>query len=213
MIKKVAIRGGHNINVPGASKLIDEVTEDIKVYASVMKYLNMEGLEVIDVTSELNSIEADLSYGIDLSNSENVDLFISIHFNNAYKDYEGAIGSECWLNPKNQISNEIGEKIRDNLVSLGFKRRENKDGTEEKHLAEILRTKMAAIIVEVCFVEATEDVSIYNKVGSDRIGRAIAEAILNKKLNGEKLKVKKENSIVVYNNEVDERATEYLAIS
>ena len=47
---KIAIRGGHNFTVPGASALIDETTEDRKVKNSVIKYLKMAGHEVIDVT-------------------------------------------------------------------------------------------------------------------------------------------------------------------
>ena len=41
---------------------------------------------------------------------------------------------------------------------------------------------MLAMIVEVCFVEATEDVNLYKKLGADAIGKAIAEAIVNKKI-------------------------------
>ena len=51
---------------------------------------------------------------------------------------------------------------------------------------------MLAMIVEVCFVEATADVELYKKVGSDGVGRAIAEGIANKivpvsSLNADKL--------------------------
>ena len=41
---------------------------------------------------------------------------------------------------------------------------------------------MVSMIVEVCFVEATEDVALYKKLGADAIGKAIAEAIANKKI-------------------------------
>ena len=40
---------------------------------------------------------------------------------------------------------------------------------------------MKSMIVETCFVEATEDVALYKKLGPDAIGKAIAEAISNKK--------------------------------
>ena len=36
---KIAVRGGHNFSVRGASGLIDETTEDRKVKDSVIKYL------------------------------------------------------------------------------------------------------------------------------------------------------------------------------
>ena len=41
---------------------------------------------------------------------------------------------------------------------------------------------MKAMIVETCFVEATEDVALYNKLGYDKVGQTIAEAISNKKV-------------------------------
>ena len=41
---------------------------------------------------------------------------------------------------------------------------------------------MLSMIIEVCFVEATTDVAIYNKVGYDLIGKTIAESIANKKI-------------------------------
>ena len=36
---KIAIRGGHCPNVPGAKGILDELTEDRKVKNSVIKYL------------------------------------------------------------------------------------------------------------------------------------------------------------------------------
>ena len=41
---------------------------------------------------------------------------------------------------------------------------------------------MNAMIVETCFVEATEDVALYRRLGADAIGKSIAEAIANKKV-------------------------------
>lgn len=38
------------------------------------------------------------------------------------------------------------------------------------------------MIIEVCFVEATKDVELYKKLGADKIGKAIAEGILNKNI-------------------------------
>ena len=40
---------------------------------------------------------------------------------------------------------------------------------------------MKSMIIETCFVEATEDVELYKKLGADAIGKAIAEAIVNGK--------------------------------
>ena len=42
---------------------------------------------------------------------------------------------------------------------------------------------MLSMVIEVCFVEATGDVALYNKLGHDLIGKTIAESISNKKVN------------------------------
>ena len=77
---------------------------------------------------------------------------------------------------------------------------------------------MPSVIVEVCFVEATEDVALYKKLGSDIIGKSIAEAISNKKIevkneNNEVVKERKYDmkNLVCYCNQVDKRSAEYLA--
>ena len=41
---------------------------------------------------------------------------------------------------------------------------------------------MKAMIIEVCFVEASEDVALYKKLGHDLIGKTIAQAITNKNI-------------------------------
>ena len=48
------------------------------------------------------------------------------------------------------------------------------------YTSELKHTSMKSMIVEVCFVEATEDVALYKKVGYDYIGKTIAEALVNR---------------------------------
>lgn len=178
---KIAIRGGHNFQAVGASALIDEVVEDRKIKDSVLKYLKQLGHEVLDVTPDNMNSDNDLVYGVSKANSFNVDLFVSIHFNKAYNSYNGKIGTEAWVYSKSdniKLDEEIAQRIVNNVSALGFKDRGVK---ERKDLYELKNTKMASIIVEVCFVEATEDVALYKKLGPDAIGKVIAEAIANKK--------------------------------
>ena len=47
---KIAVRGGHCPNVPGAKGILDELTEDRKVKESVVKYLKQLNHDVLDVT-------------------------------------------------------------------------------------------------------------------------------------------------------------------
>ena len=174
---KIAVRGGHCPKVTGASALIDELTEDRKVKDSVIKYLRQLGHEVLDVTppDSTSTSSADLAYGVDKANSWGAELFVSIHFNKAYDSYNGAIGSEVCV-----YSNfDIAKRVVDGLGSLGFKNRGQK---VRNGLYELKNTKMKSMIIEVCFVEATEDVALYKKLGHDSVGKNIAESIANKKI-------------------------------
>lgn len=174
---KIAVRGGHTELCTGARALLDELTEDRKVKDSVIKYLRTLGHEVLDVTPPVNytsSSGVDLSYGVNKANEWGADLFASFHFNKAYDNYNGALGSEVCV----YSAHEIAQRVVDALASLGFKNRGQKI---RKELYELRNTSMKSMIVETCFVEATEDVELYKKLGQDAIGKAIAEAISNKK--------------------------------
>lgn len=174
---KIAVRGGHCPKVPGARGILDELTEDRKVKDAVIKYLKQLGNEVLDVTppDSISTSSADLAYGVNKANDWGADLFVSIHFNKAYDSYNGALGSEVCV-----YSNyDIAQRVVNSLESLGFKNRGQKIRTG---LYELKHTNMKSMIVETCFVEATEDVTLYKKLGADLIGKKIAEAIANKKV-------------------------------
>lgn len=189
-IKKIAVRGGHTELCTGASALINELPEDRNVTAAVVKYLKELGREVLDVTPPVNytsSSGTDLAYGVNKANEWGADLFVSIHLNKAYDSYNGALGSEVCV----YSTHDIAQRVVNALGSLGFKNRGQK---VRKELYELRNTSMKAMIVETCFVEATEDVELYKKLGPDAIGKAIAEAILNGKA--------AENTITIQNEEV-----------
>ena len=175
---KIAVRGGHTELCTGASALINELTEDRKVKDAVIKYLKILGQDVLDVTPPVNytsSASKDLAYGVNKANDYGANLFVSIHFNKAYDTYNGSLGSEvCVYSP-----NDYAKRVVEKLGCLGFGNRGQKIRTG---LYELNHTSMKAMIVEVCFVEATEDVALYRKLGADAIGKAIAEAIVNKKI-------------------------------
>ena len=180
---KIAIRGGHNSQATGANGIINELIEDRKVKDAVIKYLRLDNNVVIDVTPSASTVSVDLNYGVNTANNANVDLFASIHFNNVTKSFTGVIGSEIWLSPTSTTSVSIANRILTKLNKLGFKNRGIKDGWNVQHLFEIRNTTMPALIIEVCFVEATEDVRIYKSVGYDAIGKSIAEGIVNHVIN------------------------------
>lgn len=175
---KIAVRGGHCPKVPGARGILDELTEDRKVKDAVIKYLKQLGNEVLDVTppDSISTSSADLAYGVNKANDWGADLFVSIHFNKAYNSYNGAIGTEVCV----YSIYDIAQRVVDGIASLGFKNRGQKVRTG---LYELRHTNMKSMIVETCFVEATEDVALYKKIGPDTIGKKIAESIVNKTTN------------------------------
>lgn len=176
---KIAVRGGHNFTVPGARGIIDETTEDRKVKDAVIKYLRAAGHTVLDVTSpdSCSTISSDLVYGVNKANNWGADLFLSFHFNNCYNTYNGALGSEtCVYNYM-----DTAQRIVDALGKLGFK---NRGQIIRKGLYELRESKMPSIIIETCFVEATEDVKLYRRLGVDAIAKAISEAVCNKSISG-----------------------------
>ena len=178
---KISVRGGHNEQARGAKGLIDEVVEDRKVKDAVIKYLKQLGHAVLDCTPGKMDNNSDLKYGVKKANDWGADLFISIHFNNAYNTYSGALGTEVC------VYKELAEakRIVDGLGALGFKNRGQKIRTG---LYELKNTTMKAIIIEVCFVEAAKDVELYKKLGADAIGKNIAESIANKTVQAPKPK-------------------------
>lgn len=178
---KIAVRGGHNSQAIGAIGLLNEYVEDRKVCSAVVKYLNQMGHSARDVSPGPMGISPDLVYGVSQASNMGADLFISIHFNNSYDSYNGAIGTEAYVHSANRNSTDgqIATRIVNSLADAGFRNRgvKSNDGLYEMH-----KTKaygITAVLIEVCFVEATEDVALYNKLGADHIGRLIAQAIVN----------------------------------
>ena len=192
---KIAVRGGHVPRVTGAKGIIDELTEDRKVKDSVIKHLKLLGCNVLDVTPPDNTttLNGDLSYGVNKANSWGADLFISIHFNKAYDIYNGCLGSEVCV----YSSFDIAQRVVNGLSKLGFKNRGQK---VRNNLYELNHTKMKAMIIEVCFVEASEDVDIYKKLGYDLIGKTIAQAITNKKISAT-VETPKNNKPIINNTD------------
>lgn len=179
---KIAIRGGHNFEATGARALIDETVEDRKVYNAAMKYLRIAGHTVIDVTPGNCDVNTDLSYGVNKAIQNNVDLFISIHFDKAYDHYAGSLGTGTWIYGEGGKAEVYAKRIVNKVASgTGFKNRGVKTNSR---LYELRKTPMPAVIVEVCFCEATKDVDIYNSKGPDAIGKLIAEGICNSSING-----------------------------
>ena len=177
---KIAVRGGHNFKAKGALGIIDETIENRKVYKALIKYLNIAGHNVIDVTPGECDVNTDLYLGVQKAKENNSELFLSIHFDKAYDRYEGALGTGTWIYGAGGKAEIYAKRIVDNVSKgTGLKNRGVKTNPK---LYELRKTSMPAVLVEVCFCEATEDVRIYKEKGPDLIGKLIAEAINEKEI-------------------------------
>ena len=179
---KIAVRGGHNAQATGAVAILNELTEDRKVYKAVIANLIAEGHEVLDVTPGNCSVNEDLRYGVSKAKSWGADLFISIHFDKCYTSYNGSLGTGTWILGYGGNAEVIARRIVNSVANgTGLVNRGVKTNSK---LYELRNTNMPAVIVEVCFTEATRDAEIYRVKGPALVGKLIAEGICNKNING-----------------------------
>ncbi|HAT4350880.1 TPA: SH3 domain-containing protein [Clostridium perfringens] len=190
---KIAVRGGHNFQAKGASALIDETIEDRKVKDSVILNLRKEGHEVLDVTPGNCDVNTDLRYGVNKAEEWGADLFISIHFDKAYDSYNGALGTGTWICGAGGQAEVYARRIVNSIANgTGLRNRGVKTNPK---LYELRKTSMPAVIIEVCFCEATTDVSIYKAKGSNLIGELIAEGICNKDIQTDNIPSQTQSSV------------------
>ena len=167
---KIAIRGGHSLDVRGASGVVDEVTEDRKIYAKVRDYLKQLGHDVLDVTpGNSGTSSIDLSVAVNKANAWGSDYFVSIHLNAT----PGGYGTEVLY--KSDKGRQYAERIVNEIAALGFRNRGAKADT--RSLYEFNHVVAPNNIVECFFCDSQSDVDLYNKVGIDALAKAIAKGI------------------------------------
>ncbi|MBQ9990571.1 MAG: N-acetylmuramoyl-L-alanine amidase [Lachnospiraceae bacterium] len=171
---RIGVNCGHTIGGSGygAVGLIKESEHTRQVGYALMEKLLSEGIAVTDCTVNQGiSNLAHLEKIVDLANKEELDWFVSIHFN-ASKEHKGrGVEIFTYQGKRHQPAVKIGE----NIEKLGFKNRGIKNGS---HLYTIKNTKAKAMLIEVCFCDNKEDVELYQKVGVEAITTAIAEGLL-----------------------------------
>ena len=170
---KIGINCGHTTSGAGygAVGIIKESEHTRLVGKVLMKILANSGVEVVDCTVDKADTQSEyLKKSVDIANNNNVDLFISIHFN-ASSSHEGN-GVEVFTH--NGIKHEEAVKICQNISDLGFKNRGIKYGTD---LYVIKKTVARAMLIEVCFCDNETDVSTYLTLGEDKIAQAIFDGL------------------------------------
>ncbi|NLK93631.1 MAG: N-acetylmuramoyl-L-alanine amidase [Clostridiales bacterium] len=172
---KIAIDLGHGVGQDrGAVGIINEETIINSVGRIVIEELKKRGHFILDVRPlNSRSVSESLSNRVNSSNNFNPDIFISIHANAG-----GGKGSEIFTYKGSKIQEALN--ILSNIEKLGFVNRGIKDGSS---LFVIRNTVSTAMLIEICFVDTSSDVNIYNTVGPQKIAEAIINGILGNSIN------------------------------
>lgn len=133
-----------------------------------------------------NNLTDSLSFRTNTANNNNVDFYVSIHFN-AFNG--SANGTEIWTYGGKQI--QEATRTLNNLVALGYTNRGIKDGS---NLFVLRNTKAKAMLVECCFIDSVKDMNLYD---SDKIANAIVIGITGQQ-------IKETNTVKTNSNKYDE---------
>lgn len=185
------VHGGHNRIVPGASALLDEVTEDRKVKEGVISRLSSLGHTVYDCTDDTGRTQgANLANIVAKCNRHTVDIDVSIHLNSGRGDSWGdgkTGGVEVFIYDHelkdiakavaDTIAKEFGYALRsDSTTPSGYA------GVKiSKSLYVLANTKAPAMLIECCFVDDKDDAKVWN---ADRCAGAIVKGLTGKTVSG-----------------------------
>ncbi len=168
----IGINCGHTASGAGSGAvgLINESEHTRYVGRALMAKFRAAGVTVIDCTiDKANTQNEYLSAVTALANRQDLDWFISIHFN---ASAGAGHGVEAYTYEGRQYPDALA--VCKNIAELGFKNRGVKTGTG---LYVISKTKAKALLIEVCFCDNKNDVELYQDSGFDTIAQAIFNGI------------------------------------
>ena len=163
---------GHTLKGPGSGAvgILNESKETRAVVKELNALLKAGGHNVVDCTIDsASSQNAYLQKAVEYANRQDLDYFISIHFNK----YKGAKGVEVYTYEGRQFTDAL--EVCKNIAALGFVNRGVENGTG---LYVIRKTKAKSMLIEVCFVD-DPDASKYKQLGAKKIAEAIYKAIVD----------------------------------
>lgn len=164
---KICINAGHTKFGKGTGA-IGKITESIetrKLAYELMKQLADTQHEIIPAVFDRH--ENNLKAAVDLANTNEVDLFLSIHFNGG-----AGHGVEAYTWKGSQKPRAT--RMCYNISQLGFANRGVKNGSD---FYVIKNTKCEAILLEVCFVGNEIDYSLFTTHKYEKIAKAIKDAL------------------------------------
>lgn len=166
---KIAIDIGHNVAFDGgAVGFGNENWMNTSIGTHLISMLQKAGVEVIackPITA--SSVRDSLRKRVNKANAEQCDYYISLHHN-------AGKGKGCEVFYISTEGAKLAVPIADCISSLGFNNRGAKYSSEYFVLNQ---TNMPAVIVETCFVDTQSDVELWNKLGAEKIARAIYDGL------------------------------------
>ena len=170
----IGINCGHTASGAGygAVGIIKESEHTRLVGRALMSLLQSAGVTVIDCTiDKANTRNEYLAAAVALANRQDLDWFISIHFN-ASTAHTGH-GTEVFTYKGRQYQDALD--VCANIAELGFRNRGVKEGTG---LYVIRKTKAKSMLIECCFCDNQQDIDTYQAAGgAEGIARAIYRGI------------------------------------
>jgi N-acetylmuramoyl-L-alanine amidase len=152
---RIVISSGHGKYVRGASGLIDEVDEARRVVPRVADWLREAGHHVTEFHDDTSTTQQEnLETIVDFHNDQLRDLDVSVHFN-AYVPTSAGRGTEVLYLTQVHLASLVSDAIATagHLINRG--------GHQRTDLYFLNNTDEPAILIEVCFVDSSEDVKNY----------------------------------------------------
>lgn len=181
-IRKVTVHGGHNPSgkiACGASDFLDESTEARYITRKVIKLLRKNGIKAVNCTVNNGTNQGDVLRKIcaKCNAVADADLHISIHLNSGRNDRTGdgkTGGTEVLLTENVSDKGDIAKRICNQMEKLGFT---NRGVKVTSNLYFLNHTKAPAILIEVCFVDDSDDYMLYTS-DRDAVAKAIVRAVV-----------------------------------
>lgn len=167
---RICIDLGHGVGQDrgASSKYIDEETIIDNVGGLVINKLKELGHTVIEVRpNQANSVSDSLVKRVQKANSNNADLYVSIHANAG-----GGKGTEVYTYQGKEV--EQARAVLNNLCGLGFINR----GIKGSNLYVTHYSNMTSMLIEICFIDTQSDVELYKSIGNNKIADAIVKGLV-----------------------------------
>jgi N-acetylmuramoyl-L-alanine amidase len=172
-VTKVVIDAGHGGSDPGAvgSNKTHEADLTLDISKRVVQMLNSREDFITLATREIDKFVS-LDDRVKFANSQNADLFMSIHYNSSTS--KEAHGTETYIYYNSDPL--FGQIIHKHLIAAtGLRDR----GLKEAGFAVIKNTKMPAALVEIAFVSNPTEEKLANTAAfKDKVSRALANALI-----------------------------------